>query len=98
MSNEEVLSRIKENRTLLDVSLITKRKGAWVGHIIREKGIIILLLEGTVEEVGRYGTNSFKFSNWWTMFNNEDIKELRKRREREAADGHRTTVNGPDSQ
>lgn len=38
---------MKENRTLFDV--IKKRKGDWIRHIIRGKGILTAVLEGTVE-------------------------------------------------
>lgn len=54
MINKEVLNGIKYNGTLLDI--IVKRKGDWIGHIIRRKGIQKSVFEGTVEmEVRRVG-------------------------------------------
>lgn len=47
MNSEEVLNGVKENRPLLDT--IYKEDGGLVGHIIRGKGIISIVLKGSVE-------------------------------------------------
>lgn len=46
--NEEALTKVKEKGTLLTIML--KRKGNWMGHVTREKGILITVLEGTTDE------------------------------------------------
>lgn len=59
MNNEEVLNKIQEKSTLQDI--IMKRKGDWIGHSIRGKGI--LTTECTVEGERRRGRKILKFTD-----------------------------------
>lgn len=45
--NDEVLNRVKGNRTILD--RIPNRKGDRVGHVVSGKGILTTVLDGTLE-------------------------------------------------
>lgn len=47
MSNENVLEKIKERRILL--CMIKRRKGIWIGLVLRKSGLLAVVLEGTVE-------------------------------------------------
>lgn len=58
VSNEKFLNKIKE--TIL-LAIILKRKGDWIRHIIRGKGIFTTVLEGIVEEEKRYGRKIYSF-------------------------------------
>jgi hypothetical protein len=55
--NEEVLNRVKEERTILHT--IKRRKATWIGHILRRncllKRVIEGKLEGKIEMKGRRG-------------------------------------------
>lgn len=46
VSNEEVLNGIEGNTALWDK--IINRKGDWLGHIIRRKGMLTTVVMGTV--------------------------------------------------
>lgn len=50
-TNEEVLRRIKEKRSL--IATISIRRAKWIGHILRHDGLLKNIIEGMVE-----GTNS----------------------------------------
>lgn len=47
VTNEGVLRRVEDKRMLINT--VQKEKGNWLGHIVREKGLITTVLEGTVE-------------------------------------------------
>ena len=47
VTNEEVLHRVGERRTLLEV--IRSRKHRWAGHILRGDGLTRLCFEGRME-------------------------------------------------
>ena len=47
VTNEEVLNRVGEKRTIL--SVIRKRKANWIGHTLRHEGLLKHLIEGKVE-------------------------------------------------
>jgi hypothetical protein len=55
--NEEVLHRVKEERNILHT--IKRRKGNWVGHILRRncllKHVIGGKVEGRIDTTGRRG-------------------------------------------
>jgi hypothetical protein len=57
MRNEELLHRVKEERNI--VHTIKRRKGNWIGHILRRncllKYVIEGKLEGRIEMTGRRG-------------------------------------------
>lgn len=50
------MNKIKENRPLLNI--IIKRKGVWIGNIIR--GILTNVFESTIEEGRRIGRERLK--------------------------------------
>lgn len=58
VKNDEVLRRVKEDRVLL--KKIINRKANWLGHIMRGKGIMNTVLEGTVEGERRRGRKRLK--------------------------------------
>jgi hypothetical protein len=45
--NEEVLQRVKEERTILHT--IKRRKGSWIGHILRRNFLLKHVIEGKLE-------------------------------------------------
>ena len=47
ISNEEVLRRVDEQRTLIDT--IYRRKRKWIGHVVRGDGLMKLIMEGRME-------------------------------------------------
>ena len=47
ITNEEVLRRVQENRSL--ISNVLKRKANWIGHILRRNGLLHDILEGKME-------------------------------------------------
>jgi len=67
--NEEVLLRVKEQRTILHE--IRKRKANWIGHILRRNCLLQRVTEGKIqggiedkeEDVGSY---------WMTLRKGED--------------------------
>jgi hypothetical protein len=63
--NEEVLHRVKEERSILNT--IKRRKANWIGHILRRncllKHMIEGKLEGRIEVMGRRGRY---VSSYWT--------------------------------
>ena len=52
MTNEEVLKRVGETRSMLRI--IHRRKCRWIGHILRHDGLLHNIIEGTM--VGRGAT------------------------------------------
>jgi hypothetical protein len=70
--NEEVLHRVKEERNIL--YKIKRRKGNWIGHILRRncllKHVIEGKLEGRLEMTGRRGRRRKQLL--------DDIKEKRR--------------------
>ena len=71
MRNEEVLLRVKEQRNIQHE--ISKRKGNWIGHILRRNCLLQRVVEGKVkrwiEVTGRRGRRRRKLL--------DDIKERR---------------------
>jgi len=69
--NEEVLLRVKEQRNIMNE--INKRKGNWIGHILRRNCLLQRVVEGKVkrwiEVTGRRGRRRRKLL--------DDIKERR---------------------
>ena len=53
VTNEEVLYRIGENRTLLNI--ILRRKANWIGHILRRNCLLHDAIEGQMTEVKGVG-------------------------------------------
>ena len=49
VTNEEVLYRIGENRTLLNI--IQRRKANWIGHILRRNCLLHDAIEGKIMDV-----------------------------------------------
>ena len=47
ITNEVVLRRLQENRSLISNAL--KRKANWIGHILRRNGLLHDILEGKME-------------------------------------------------
>ena len=47
MKNEEVLSRVKEERNILHA--IKRRKANWIGHILRTNRFLKYIIEGKIE-------------------------------------------------
>jgi len=47
VTNEEVLRRVGEKRTMVDT--VWKRKARWIGHILRSDGMLRTALEGRME-------------------------------------------------
>jgi len=47
ISNEEVLMRVEEQRSILNI--ISRRKHSWIGHILRHDGLLRTILEGRME-------------------------------------------------
>ena len=47
ISNEEVLMRVEEQRSILNI--ISRRKHSWIGHILRHDGLLKTILEGRME-------------------------------------------------
>ena len=44
VTNQEVLKRVDEERTLLH--MIDRRKHRWLGHVIRGEGLLLTVIEG----------------------------------------------------
>ena len=53
VTNEQVLERIGEKRTLLDI--ILHRKVNWIGHVLRKKCLLHDAIEGMMTEVKGVG-------------------------------------------
>ena len=57
--NEEVLYRVKEQRNIIHICTVKRRKANWIGHILRVncllKYVIEGKIEGRVEVTGRRG-------------------------------------------
>jgi hypothetical protein len=49
--NEEVLLRVKEQRSILNE--IRKRKAKWIGHILRRNCLLQQVIEGKIKEGDR---------------------------------------------
>jgi len=47
VTNEEVLRRVGEKRTMVDT--VWKRKARWTGHVLRSEGMLRTVLEGRME-------------------------------------------------
>ena len=61
VKNEEVLNRVKEGRTLLRE--IQRRKGSWLGHVLRGSGILTVALEGSVNGSVKRGRRRIKLED-----------------------------------
>ena len=48
VTNEEVMRRMEETPCLWKT--LQKRRDIWMGHIIRQEGLVKTILEGTAEE------------------------------------------------
>lgn len=57
--NKEFFERISEGRLLW--KSIVKRRNEWIGHIIRHKGFLRLIIEGSVEEKNHRGRPRLKY-------------------------------------
>ena len=53
VTNEQVLDRIREKRTLLNN--ILRRKVNWIGHILRRNCLLLDVIEGQMTEVKGVG-------------------------------------------
>jgi hypothetical protein len=53
VTNEEVLQRVKEERNILHT--IKRRKGNWIGHILRRDCLLKHVIEGRIGMMGRRG-------------------------------------------
>jgi hypothetical protein len=51
--NEEVLQRVKEERNILHT--VNRRKGNWIGRILRRNCLLKHVIEGKIEGTGRRG-------------------------------------------
>jgi hypothetical protein len=71
VGNQEVLLTVKEQRNILYE--ISKRKGNWIGHILRRKCLLLQVIEGKIkggiEVEGRRGRRRRKLL--------DDLKESR---------------------
>jgi hypothetical protein len=71
--NEEVLLRVTEQRNILPIHEIRKRKAKWFGHILSRnyllQGVIKGKIQGGIEVTGRQGRRSKKLL--------DDLKERR---------------------
>jgi len=45
--NEEVLQRVREGRSI--VHTVNRRKGNWIGHVLRRDCLVKLVIEGDTE-------------------------------------------------
>jgi hypothetical protein len=65
VGNEEVLQRVKEQRDILHTA--NRRKGNWIGHILRRnrllKHVIEGKIEGRIEAMGRRGRRRKQLPN-----------------------------------
>jgi hypothetical protein len=70
--NEEVLHRVKEERSILNT--IKRRKANWIGHVLHRncllKHVIEGNLEGRIEMIGRRGRSRKQLL--------DDLKEKRR--------------------
>ena len=53
ISNGDVLTTVNEERCLIEI--ITRRKKNWIGHVLREDGLLRDVLEGIMVEKKRTG-------------------------------------------
>ena len=53
VTNEDILERIREKRTLLNN--ILRRKANWIGHVLRINGFLHAVIEGEMTEVKGVG-------------------------------------------
>ena len=60
VTNEEILKRIEEKRTLLNN--ILRRKPNWVGHILRRNCLLHDAIEGQMTEVKGTGRIQLSFT------------------------------------
>lgn len=58
VTNEEVLKRVLELRTLLQI--IQMRKGNWLDHVTSGKGLLKTVLEGSMEGKKKRGSRRKK--------------------------------------
>lgn len=58
ITNDEVLRRVGENRIL--IREIRKRKGNWMGHIMRSNCLLLEMMEGVVEGDKKRGRKRMK--------------------------------------
>jgi len=47
-SNEEVLKRVNEIKTMLDT--VRKRKHIWLGHVLKRESLLRDIIEGRMKE------------------------------------------------
>jgi hypothetical protein len=59
VTNEEVLERMAEKRTLWNV--VKKRRNEWIGHVIRHGGLLRLTIEGCVEGKNCRGRSQMEY-------------------------------------
>lgn len=60
ITNQEVLQRIEEKRSL--ITTISIRRAKWLGHILRQDGLLLNIIEGAVEGM----QEADKGRNIWT--------------------------------
>ena len=53
MRNEEVLQRVKQERNILRTA--KRRKGNWIGHVLRGNCLLKHVIEGKIIRTGRLG-------------------------------------------
>jgi len=54
VKNEEVLQRVKQERNILQA--VKRRKGNWIGHILRGNCLLEHVIEGKIVGTGRLGS------------------------------------------
>ena len=76
ITNEEVLKRVDESRSLLQV--IRERQHKWIGHILRGDSMLTMILEGRLKGRKTRGRPRDMLLNWMMdEGNNEGYKRLK---------------------
>ena len=78
-TNEEILQRVGEKRCLLET--IIKRKKNWIGHIIREEGLLLDVMEGRMDGKRTRGRKRLGMLDLLEEGNYVEMKERAKDRE-----------------
>ncbi|KDR13536.1 hypothetical protein L798_11449, partial [Zootermopsis nevadensis] len=79
VTNEEVLRRVNEQRSILQA--ITRRKANWLGHIMRRNGLMSDIIEGQVEGKRGLGRRLIQLTDDLKQGKKMTFQELRREAE-----------------
>src|SRR6218665_1814336 len=80
-TNEEVLKKVEEKRSLMDIHVSRTRQKNWIGHILRGNYLQREIMEGRMEGKRGRGRPRQKFMDWMMEGGYWKLKEKAQHRE-----------------